>query len=77
MLEKRNEHIFKEELIVLDYLVHQYKSELKKTFSDNGKIYKATKKTRMIRLRLEINQVLKKIEDDLPDQFFKEVEEDG
>lgn len=75
MKEKRNEHIFKDELIVLDYLVHQYKSELKKTFSDNGKIYKATKKTRMIRLRLEIEKLLKQIEKDLPSQYFSVVEE--
>lgn len=77
MLAKRNEQIFKVELIVLDYLIYQYKSELKKTRSDSdkGKEYKATKKTRIIRLRLEIEALLKQIEKDLPSQDFSLVEE--
>lgn len=74
--DKRNEYIFKDELVVLDYLIYEYKKELKLTRIEyNNKLYKATKKSRLHRLRLEINQVLKKIENDLPDQFFKEVEE--
>lgn len=70
MLEKRNEHIFKDELVILDYLVHQYKSELKKTIIDswNKKEYKATSKSRLNRLRLEIDKLLRQIEKDLPYQ---------
>lgn len=76
MKDKRNEHIFSDELVVLEYLIYEYKKELKRTRIDwDKKTYKNTKKSRLHRLRLEINQVLKKIEDDLPDQFFKEVEE--
>ena len=75
MLEKRNEHIFKDELVVLDYLVHQYKSELMRTTSEYGKIFKATRKTRLTRLRLEIGKLLNQIEKDLPNQFYAKVDE--
>lgn len=73
--EKRNEEIFNQELVVLEYLIYEYKKELKRTNSDNGKEYKATKKTRLKRLRLEINKVLQQIENELPMQFFSVVEE--
>ena len=77
MKNTRNEQIFKRELVVLNYLINEYEHELRKTtMSYNGKEIKNTKKLRLHRLRLEINQVLKTIEDDLPDQFFKEVEDD-
>ena len=75
MKSKRNEDIFRDDLIVFDYLVHEYKKELKKTKIDswNGKEYKATKKSRLHRLRLEIDKLLKHIEDDLPSQYIEEV----
>ena len=75
MKNKRNEEIFKEELVVLDYLIYEYKKELKKTKKRYGSgEYKATSKSRLHRLRLEINNVLKDIEDGLPSQYFCEVE---
>lgn len=70
---KRNEEIFKEELVVLDYLIYEYKKELKRTTKVFGKNYKATKKSRLHRLRLEINKLLKYIENDLPNQYYCEV----
>ena len=76
MLEKRNEHIFKDELVVLDYLVHQYQSELKRTTTlECGKVFKATCKSRLNRIRLEIDKLLVQIEKDLPNQFCVEVDE--
>lgn len=74
MKNKRNEEIFKEELVVLDYLIYEYKKELKKTKRYGSGEYKATSKSRLHRLRLEINNTLKNIEDDLPNQYFCEVE---
>lgn len=73
--EKRNEEIFSQELVVLEYLIYEYKKELKRTNLENGKEYKMTKKSRLKRLRLEINKVLKQIENELPMQFFSVVEE--
>lgn len=75
MKSKRNEHIFQEELIVLDYLLHEYKKELIRTkISWNNKEIKNTKKSRLYRLRLEINEVLKKIEKDCPNEYMDEVD---
>ena len=75
MVEKRNEVIFKEELVVANYLFREFKDELKSTTkSYNGKDYKNTKKSRLHRLRLEIDKVLKDIEDSLPSQYYAEVE---
>lgn len=75
MKVKRNEELFKDDLIVLDYLFYEYKTELKKTHSIYGSgEYKATSKSRLHRLRLEINNILKDIEDGLPSQYLAEVE---
>ena len=74
MKEKRNEDIFQTSLNVLNYLIYEYKKELKRTTFYNDKNYKATRKTRLRRLRLEISQVLKDIENELPYQWFTEVE---
>lgn len=74
MKNKRNEEIFKDNLVVLDYLIHEYKKELKKTQRYDSGEYKATSKSRLHRLRIEINNVLKNIEDGLPNQYFCEVE---
>ena len=75
MKDKRNEEIFKDNLVVLDYLIQEYKKELSKTTPrfGSGK-YKATSKSRLHRLRIEINNSLKYIEDGLPHQYFCEVE---
>lgn len=75
MKNKRNEEIFKDNLVVLDYLIQEYKKELSKTTPRYGSgKYKATSKSRLHRLRIEINNALKYIEDDLPNQYFCEVE---
>lgn len=74
MKDKRNEEIFQEQLVVLDYLIYEYKKELRKTTKTFGKNYKSTKKSRLHRLRLEINKLLKYIEDSLPNQYYCEVE---
>lgn len=75
MKNKRNEEIFKENLAVVDYLMCEYKKELSKTTPRYGSgKYKATSKSRLHRLRLEINNALKYIEDSLPNQYFCEVE---
>ena len=74
MKNKRNEELFKDDLIVLDYLFYEYKTELKKTQRYDSGEYKATSKSRLHRLRLEINNILKDIEDGLPNQYFCEVE---
>lgn len=74
MKDKRNEEIFEENLVVLDYLIHEYKKELRRTTKEFDKNYKATRKSRLKRLRIEINNSLKYIEDNLPNQYFCEVE---
>ena len=74
MEKKRNEEIFKDNLVVLDYLMCEYEKELRRTTKEFGKNYKATRKSRLKRLRIEINNSLKYIEDNLPNQYFCEVE---
>ena len=60
MENKRNEEIFKDNLVVLDYLIQEYKKELSKTTPRYGsRKYKATSKSRLHRLRLEIDNALK------------------
>lgn len=73
-LDKRNEEIFNQELVVLEYLIYEYKKELKRTNIIEYDEYKATRKERLNRLRKEINQVLKYIEDNLPMQYLSLVE---
>lgn len=75
MKSKRNEIIFKDELVVLDYLILEYKKELKKTtYSWNNKEIKNTKISRLHRLRIEINELLKQIEKNCHAEYMDEVE---
>ena len=76
MKGKRNEHIYKDELVVLDYLIHEYKKELTRTTKPywKDKIIKGTRKTRLHRLRIEIDELLKSIEKNYPTEYCVEVE---
>lgn len=75
MKSKRNEHIFNQELEVFEYLVFEYRKELKLTKPYYGdKEYKATSKSRLRRLRLEINKLLKGIEDNVSTGYMEAVE---
>lgn len=59
-------------LSVLDYLVQEYKGELKKTIvSYEDEEYFNISKARLHRLRLEINKLLMDIEAECPDHFTK------
>lgn len=58
-------------LNVLDYLIQEYKDELKKTTGYGDKEYFNISKARLHRLRLEINKLLMDIESDCPDHFMK------
>lgn len=75
MKNKRNEEIFNDELVVLDYLIYEYKKELKKTVKSewNQKEFKATRKARLNRLRKEINELLYNVENNLGYQYCCEV----
>ena len=76
MKGKRNEHIYKDELVVLDYLIHEYKKELTRTTKSywSDKIIKGTRKTRLHRLRMEIDELLKSIEKNYLTEYCVEVE---
>lgn len=75
MKSKRNEIIFKDEIVVLDYLILEYEKELKKTtYSWNNKEIKNTKISRLHRLRIEINELLKQIEKNCHTEYMEEVE---
>ena len=71
--EVSNERMFKQNLDVIDYLFLEYQNELSRVTVAGRKVYKATRKERLRRLRIEMNYALKKIEEDLPDQFLVEV----
>lgn len=71
---KRNEYLFSDELTTLDYLIHEYKKEIKRTTKFNDKEFKSTRKNRIKRLRIEINMLLKNIENNLSTDWFCEVE---
>lgn len=59
-------------LNVLDYLVQQYKDELKKTIiSYSDEEYFNISKARLHRPGLEINKLLMDIESECPDHFTK------
>lgn len=71
-----NERLFKQNLDVIDYLFLEFQEELSRVTVEGKKVYKATRKERLRRLRIEISTALKKIEDDLPDQYFVEVSDE-
>jgi hypothetical protein len=61
---------------VIDYLFLEFQEELSRVTVEGRKVYKATRKERLRRLRIEISTALKKIEDDLPSQYLVEVSDD-
>ena len=71
-----NERLFKQNLDVIDYLFLEFQEELSRVTVEGKKVYKATRKERLRRLRIEISTALKKIEDDLPSQYFVEVSDE-
>ena len=53
---------YKDKVVVAKYLFNEYINELKRDFtSDNGIKYRATRKSRLERLRIELNELLKDI----------------
>ena len=66
---------FKDKVNVIDYLVNEYKNELQRTFKSYDELYRATRKNRLKRIRLELDEVLKYIENNYCDGYYEEVEE--
>ena len=55
-------------------LVNEYKNELQRTYEDwDNKTYRSTRKSRLKRIRLELNEVLKDIENNYRDDWFEVV----
>lgn len=65
---------FKEKVKVIDYLISEYKNELQRTFKSYDELYRATRKNRLKRLRLELDEILKDIENNYRDGYYEEVE---
>lgn len=66
---------FKEKVQVIDYLVNEYKNELQRTFKSYDELYRATRKSRLKRIRLELDEILKGIENNYCDGYYEEVKE--
>ena len=65
---------FKDKVKVVDYLVNEYKNELQRVFKNwDGKIYRSTRKNRLKRIRLELDEVLKDIENNYRSNYWDEV----
>lgn len=53
---------YKDKVIIAKYLFNEYVNELRRDFTDdNGTKYRATRKSRLERLRIELNDLLKDI----------------
>lgn len=62
---------FQDKVKVVDYLISEYKNELQRTFKSwNGKLYRTTRKSRLKRIRLELDEVLKGIENNYRDFYY-------
>ena len=58
-----------------EYLFNQFKSELGRTTQIyNGKKFRATRRNRLNRLRIELNELLLDIERNYPINYLEEVE---
>ena len=66
---------FQDKVKVVDYLVNEYKNELQRTYEDwNNKTHRSTRKSRLKRIRLELDEILKDIENNYRDSwYFNEV----
>ena len=58
-----------------EYLFNQFKVELGRTTQDYNKIYRATRRNRLNRLRIELNELLLDIERNYPINYWEEVED--
>ena len=66
---------YDEKIKTAEYLFNQFKSELVRTTQNYNKIYRATRRTRLNRLRVELNELLLDIERNYPINYWEEVEE--
>ena len=66
---------YDEKIKTAEYLFNQFKSELARTTQNYNKIYRATRRTRLNRLRVELNELLLDIERNYPISYWEEVEE--
>ena len=66
---------YDEKIKTAEYLFNQFKSELVRTTQNYNKIYRATRRTRLNRLRIELNELLLDIERNYPINYWEEVEE--
>ena len=66
---------FQDKVNVIDYLVNEYKNELQRTYEDrDNKKHRSTRKSRLKRIRLELDEILKDIENNYIDSwYFNEV----
>ena len=60
-----------------EYLFNQFKSELARTTQGYNKIYRATRRNRLNRLRIELNELLLDIERNYPINCWEEVLENA
>ena len=62
---------FQVKVNVIDYLVNEYKNELQRTYEGwDNKTYRSTRKNRLKRIRIELDEVLKDIENNYRDDWF-------
>ena len=62
---------FQVKVNIIEYLVNEYKNELQRTFKDwDDKLHRSTRKSRLKRIRIELNEVLKDIENNYRDDWY-------
>ena len=66
---------FQDKVNVIDYLVNEYKNEIQRTYEGwDNKTYRSTRKSRLKRIRLELDELLKDIENNYGSGYYNEVE---
>lgn len=63
---------FKEDVMFLEHLMKQYKDELKRTMTHLPN-YRATRKSHLTRLRILMNETMRRIEDTYRSNYYEEV----
>ena len=67
---------YDEKIKTAEYLFNQFKSELGRTTQGyNEKNYRSTRRNRLNRLRIELNELLLDIERNYPINYWEEVKE--
>ena len=62
---------FQVKVNVIEYLVNEYKNELQRTYEGwDNKTYRSTRKNRLKRIRIELDEVLKDIENNYRDSWY-------